>query len=630
MNRRWTAFRSLLLLAGIVTLGGFQCPRTAPPVASDVQCKTISDGSLGTQTISFGADSLAYTMPTTPTLDAPSSAVLSVRGRPYLSFAVALEGTTGRKTVTAHFGAAISGIREMVANTTDGETFTGTLDGKPLKPFSRKLLPQTFADGSPLPKVTVDEADQKELTTFLNAVQAAPNVCKAKSAALVGPLYADARSGVPYDRFSEGLTGRCGACWLTAILIATWCMQGTISQCSYFGWPGALICDLIGSVACIITSRAYLLSQCFDPMPGPCCPKFCGGNCCGADEACLGPGMSALGLCCPSDHPQACPRLPLGVPNSTSVGTTCCLATDSCDDATATCCPQNTEHCGSQCCAHCNWSSGQCCQTGDRGCEVCGQPGQPCCQGETCKTAGAGCLLNTCVACPSAPIEHTLISTVEHLSPNLFGNQAWFVCQNGACASGCAHGTCLGQTGIACSAGAGQGRCEANSLFANGSVCTAVWQNKQDCSCVVRVDSPADITKSADCAITVTETQTPRGCQFSPPTCAATSKTLVTAALHQGNNGLGTDSAFICQNGACTPPCQGTGLCTTPNPAACDSGFHQGTCSATRTSIDNGSLCTAHWADSTSCSCLVRVQTPSDFSKSVDCAVTVTENQNCP
>jgi hypothetical protein len=105
---------------------------------------------------------------------------------------------------------------------------------------------------------------------------------------------------------------------------------------------------------------------------------------------------------------------------------------------------------------------------------------------------------------------------------------------------------------------------------------------------------------------------------------------MVTTGIHQGNNLGGTDVTYFCQNGACVPPCSGTGLCVNPTTVACEPGFHQGTCSAIRTSLDNGSACTARWADSTSCTCLVRVQTPNDLSKSVDCGVSVTETQNCP
>ncbi len=52
----------------------------------------------------------------------------------------------------------------------------------------------------------------------------------------------------------------------------------------------------------------------------------------------------------------------------------------------------------------------------------------------------------------------------------------------------------------------------------------------------------------------------------------------------------------------------------------------------------NGALCTATWQAPTAsvsnpCSCLVRVQTPSDCSKWVDCLTTATETKNpvgCP
>jgi len=330
MTRGPKTFHSLLLLAGVFALGGFQCPRTAPPVPPGVQCKQGNDGSNQTQTMSWGSDSLALTI---PTKGDPPSSVLTLRGETLYTITVATGGSTGRRTVTTRFGKAVSGARELVLSTADDETFAGTLDGKQLKPFPKKANPEAFADGSPLPALSIDKDTENELKAFAKAVHDAPDACKSQSAALNRPLFADAVPGHTYDRY---LQGTCAACWQACIAHGFACMSLTISTCSTipgdpYGITNAL-CAAFGTKVCIVT--AYSCDAAcgvfpFNELPNsPCCPKSCGDfrGCCPSGEICGG-GTSddRFEQCCPADHPRPC-------------GSVCCGASDLCSSS-GTCLP---------------------------------------------------------------------------------------------------------------------------------------------------------------------------------------------------------------------------------------------------------------------------------------------------
>jgi hypothetical protein len=99
----------------------------------------------------------------------------------------------------------------------------------------------------------------------------------------------------------------------------------------------------------------------------------------------------------------------------------------------------------------------------------------------------------------------------------------------------------------------------------------------------------------------------------------ATVKTLVNTVQHMGSNCFGNDAKFTFQG---------------PQGASCDANFGHGTCTATP-SVNNGSACTASWqveGDPHNCVCTVRIQTPSDCSKWIDCTVVATESSpiGCP
>ncbi len=376
-NMTQRSLRSLLLLAGVLALG---CPRPAPPIRDGVQCKQSTDGGLGTATLNWGADSLVVINPTTA--GAPTSTVISIGGQPYLSLDVTVDRATNLRTATVHFGKAFSGMREMALTTVDGETFSGTLDGKALKPFVKTATPDAFADGSPMPAVSVDENAQKELKSFFKAMEDAPDACKKElTKAPARPVFGEAVSGHGYNRVAQI---PCLECWMGICMVAiTGCETGVILACAQTGNPiAAGICAGIGTIACLGAEEVCVDKVCglFPPSNEPpgsaCCPVSCGPNqgCCPEGETCLphGRGLhtSMDAVCCPHDHPQPC-------------GSVCCLQSDRCDQST--CFPQ----CGGFYCA-----AGETCTN-----NVCCAPGRAVCNGVCC-ALNATCHPVTGNCCP--------------------------------------------------------------------------------------------------------------------------------------------------------------------------------------------------------------------------------------
>ena len=100
----------------------------------------------------------------------------------------------------------------------------------------------------------------------------------------------------------------------------------------------------------------------------------------------------------------------------------------------------------------------------------------------------------------------------------------------------------------------------------------------------------------------------PNGCSAATNTCVACPpppKTLIDTTFSAGAN------------------CGGNTQVSDFGPLACDSGFTLGSCSATRNSEANGSVCIG--SPSGGCRCHVIASTPQDCSKSVTCRVVVTE-----
>ncbi len=489
MTRRSMVFRSTSVLASIVALTG--CSPTVPPVTSKppstIECKGSNDSTTSTQTLVWGADSLAETAATTAP-NAATSTVISLRGQMYLTIEMTVDVKSNQRTAVTHFGKAFSGMREMILTTVDGELFSGTLDGKPLKPFAKQASPEAFADGSPLPAVGLDAANQSELTSFLKAIQGAPNACQPTSAqggSANRPLYADATPGYHYNPTAQvgclacigGCIGGASACEASVIDI---CLPIAASAATYA--PIAYgICLTLGTVTCFVASRVCR-SACLSGRPGFCCPTDCqkDGVCCDAGDSCLN---TAGGMCCHPDHPNACG------------GRSCCLATDQCIASTGACCAQGSTPCGGQCCqGSCNVATGECCPNG-QSCISCGARGQSCCTGNRC-VPGSTCSAGTCRACPAPPTSRALGGTP---TTQFAGNN------------------CIGVDfthtfGGRCDDQFRRGQCTATVVSSNDSraFCQASWESTSDptnCICRVHFQAPSDCNGGIQCSVHVTETQ---------------------------------------------------------------------------------------------------------------------------
>lgn len=166
-------------------------------------------------------------------------------------------------------------------------------------------------------------------------------------------------------------------------------------------------------------------------------------------------------------------------------------------------------------------------------------------------------------------------------------------------------------------------------------------------------------TCTANAAAGTPNAPPPIGCDTNPSSntfnkcvlCGAastTTRTIIHQVLHADAVCQGTDTWFTCQSASPwhdSPACFAGNLSQGSNPWPCDPGFRQGQCTSFASTGDpnnpqssgsptsfNGSKCTATWWGS-SCSCIVRVQTPNDCSKWVDCITDVTETKaplGCP
>jgi hypothetical protein len=487
-----------VFLAIVVGLGG--CPSSAPPIPSKipsaVQCKITQDASGIVQTISWGSDSLVETAPTLRKADAPISIVLSVGGQPYVSVDVAADGKG--QTATARFGKAFSGMRQMVLATVDGETLSGTLDGRPLKPFARKDPPSAFADGSPLPKVSIDDTVQRELAAFLKAMETAPHTCKS-TASSNRPLFADA---VPFHHYNPENGDACLACEGVCIAITAWGVAATAALCAGTGY-GYGACITAGILFSFVGGRACR-ATCLTARPGPCCPSDCGnGTCCASGDTCGGPAPpngftpDTGPMCCPADHPQTCGRV-------------CCrdASHDRCNLNTSTCCPvgspccqPNTTPCGTQCCLGrgCNLSTGQCCALGQATCGTCGANGQPCCTRGTACGAGSTCSSGTCRPCPSPPASVSINDTPS----DFWGGYFW----GHNCLTGLDFTQDFGHEH--CDRDTHRDQCTATVISNNDdrAFCRAAWKYPNDptsCLCAVHVQVPTNCNGGISCNVTVT------------------------------------------------------------------------------------------------------------------------------
>src|SRR5215212_1645947 len=275
----------------------------------------------------------------------------------------------GLGTIEIVYGKAYKGIAR--ANfTSDGETVSGTVDGRAIVPFAASTQPTSiqFQDGQPAPNMSLSPTLNRQLTQLYAKAAAQAEVC----------------SGVSAQLHDSRLCLTCVAGCAAAAVLA---LKGSVAGCT----AASALC-LFGAPACFAGCMAVALvatglgaEVCVDICArNPCCAVPChhtNGDpfCCEEGETCLRPGVCCrAGLtpcggqdCCPS--PDRCVRgtcclHPNFVCGSTCVGpfTTCCGGTTVCNGTCigSSCCASPSRPCGTgtECCT----SDRACC--GDKCC----------------------------------------------------------------------------------------------------------------------------------------------------------------------------------------------------------------------------------------------------------------------
>jgi hypothetical protein len=297
----------------------------------------------------------------------------------------------GLGTVEILYGKAYKGIAR--ANlTSDGQTVSGTIDGRAIVPFAASAQPTSiqFQDGQPAPTMSLSPKLYRLLTQLYTKAEAQAGACSGVSAEL------------HTSRLCLTCVGGCGGG-------ATLCLFGAKKACAaasvlcVFGAPACFAgCMAVGLVTCGLSAEV-----CVDICArNPCCAVPChhtNGDpfCCEGGQTCLRPGV-----CCGAG------QTPCG-------GRNCCPSPDRCV-AGGECCLHPNFPCGQNCCGPfsgiccngvcCNGvclPNGSCCASPSRRCgngPECCTSDRACC-GDACCAAGLICVNNQCIVpdpCPGA------------------------------------------------------------------------------------------------------------------------------------------------------------------------------------------------------------------------------------
>jgi hypothetical protein len=330
--------------------------------------------------------------------DTTNEITIRLGGRTELGLVSAVQG--GVVQVVVDYGEAFTGIRQAAFTSVDGQTVTGTIDGRTTLPFPMGADPSSiqFADGAPPPTVIVAPAAQAAIQDVLARAQQAAGACPPPFLPRVGGDI-------------------CQHCEDNCAEIGRDCAIGAATMCILylFGW-GA--CVAAFDLGCAITGTVCL-HDC--DVPGAaCCPVSCPFVCCDVHESCAAnntccpagqvvcsgeccdPGITACnaGTCCPQED-QPC-------------GGACCPAPEQrCADASRSlCCGKDEQACGGTCCA----SDLSC---ADEKLELCCAPGfdacgGSCCPSGECREGGVCCPTPLCDGqCYAAPCGDTCCEVFE-------------------------------------------------------------------------------------------------------------------------------------------------------------------------------------------------------------------------
>jgi hypothetical protein len=301
--------------------------------------------------------------------------------------------------------------------TTDGQTVSGSVDGRAIVPFSASAQPQDFQfqDGLPATSATLSPKLNQQLAQLYAKAAAQAEGCTGVSAQRHESLECFSCLG----GCAAGMTlcalkikGPCAAASAVCVFAAPACF----AACFVVAFAA---CGLV-SVGCVdICSR------------GPCCAVPChhtNGDdfCCEEGQTCLRPGA-----CCGAG------QTPCG-------GQECCPSADRC--VRGACCLHPNFVCGSTCvgpfttcCGGTTVCNGTCI-----GSSCCASPSRPCGTGNECCTSDRVCCGNACCASGRICVNNQCIVPDPCPGSNLCGGQC---CPQGRI---CCFGVCCVQDKVCC------------------------------------------------------------------------------------------------------------------------------------------------------------------------------------
>ncbi len=395
------------------------------PVAT-VSCTSGDAGTSG-KTVVSARGSFTWTTSRDANADGADTTKIVVDGVTYMTstYSRSGAGSTAVTTIDTVYGPQVSGVQHVHLQATGSGSFSGTVDGRAIEPFSPSAPPAgafSYADGKPAPAFVITP-DIKSAVDALTAAAAGGEcpVAQASAAAVVSPSPNAGGDGVPAahpvvpdNGQASGTPGHidtpefssaCQECKVACIVAGGACGAGVAAGCAatLVGYP---ICLVAAEAACLV-AEVGCQGAC-EFSGGPCRPVLCGNGACNSNDTCLNTGART---CC-------------GPGTNACAGAVCCGFTngvaDQCLASSGSCCPAGQNSCGGTCCAPgetvCAGAAG-CCQPenacGNACCPIggtcldaskslcCGGLGQVAC-GDTCCALGDVCVANGNFCCPRA------------------------------------------------------------------------------------------------------------------------------------------------------------------------------------------------------------------------------------
>jgi hypothetical protein len=307
--------------------------------------------------------------------DVLTSTTIIKQKRALLLKSVITFDSNGTSTLQFRYGRAFTGIaRADLVN--DGQTVSGTVDGRAIVPFpaSGQVQPFQFQDGQPAPDTALSEELTQRLAELYAKAETQSEAC-AGAGARAADLHAERHTSLPcitcVGACAAGATicglklkGPCAAAAAICLVGAAACFAG----CMAIGFAGcalaAVACvDICAREPCCAIPCHHTNGDTFCCeeghtclRPGACCApgRFAcqGQNCCASAERCM-PG----GACC--EHPNfPCGTSCCGPFTGLCCNGVCCNG----ECINGSCCPAPGRRCGNTCCtAEC--CNGVCCNS---------------------------------------------------------------------------------------------------------------------------------------------------------------------------------------------------------------------------------------------------------------------------